>query len=344
MDEKGYTMQVPLVKWDDFVLEITKRFGMKHLIEQITKYLHETGKVLWLHDHPTLKEWVILRPTWLMDLKKFLFNKDIINMDMTTQEEQLKQYGVTMDKFEAMRVEYKREGILHRDLIKFLWSGQVPAELNKPFLEVIRFMVQHFEIGYVVDKPNRDGWIRVLTKGMKREYADDDSRVDEDISVSISIYDDSRSEASSIKNSNALVPSRFTRILIPWLRETSIPKAFREEYERFVASPALVANFRFPTYIPPGLFETLCTRAASHHNLDTLFHWKGGFYARSTEIPLCRVYILRINHDDASTCIRVELRHEISTDDSEVENLWTTLLPFLKDIDCLCGLFSGMLL
>ncbi len=338
VDDKGYTMQVPLVKWDDFVAEVTKRFGMKHLIEQITKYLHEVGKVIWLHDHPTLREFVILRPTWLMELLKAVFRRDIVDMDMTTQEDTLKQYGISISKFESMRTEYRNEGIVHRDLIRFLWSSQVPAELNKPLLEVARFIIQHYEIGYVVDRPSADGWVRVLSKGMKREFADDDESRTE---ISMSMYDDSRSEASSIQNSNALVPSRFTRILIPWLRNTAQPKAFREEYERFVANPSLVANLRFPTHIPDGFFEMLCTRAATRHNLDTLFHWDGGLYARHTEIPMCRVYVLRIHHDDASTCIRTELRHEISSDESEVENLWTVLLPFLKDVESLCSMFTG---
>ena len=47
VDEKGYTMPIPLVSWDDYMAEITKRFGMKHLIDQITRYLHETGKVMY---------------------------------------------------------------------------------------------------------------------------------------------------------------------------------------------------------------------------------------------------------------------------------------------------------
>ena len=56
--------------------DITKRFGMKHLIGQISAYLHESGKILWYQEHPSLKQYVILRPTWLTDIIKALFRQD----------------------------------------------------------------------------------------------------------------------------------------------------------------------------------------------------------------------------------------------------------------------------
>ena len=39
--------------------------------------------------------------------------------------------------------------------------------------------------------------------------------------------------------------------------------------------------FRFPKYMPPGLFEMLSVRAhREKHSLKFLAHWGGGFHAR----------------------------------------------------------------
>ena len=38
-------MQIPFMHFDDYKEEVTSKFGMKHLIEKITEYLHDVGKV-----------------------------------------------------------------------------------------------------------------------------------------------------------------------------------------------------------------------------------------------------------------------------------------------------------
>jgi hypothetical protein len=37
--------QVPIMTYTEYSEEVSKKFGMKHLMEQITRYLHDTGKV-----------------------------------------------------------------------------------------------------------------------------------------------------------------------------------------------------------------------------------------------------------------------------------------------------------
>ena len=44
-----------MIRWERYEGDITKRFGMKHLIPQITQYLQETGKVIWFGEHSTLR-------------------------------------------------------------------------------------------------------------------------------------------------------------------------------------------------------------------------------------------------------------------------------------------------
>ena len=45
VEEKGWSMQIPFMHFDDYKEEVTVKFGMKHLLEQITQYLHDVGKV-----------------------------------------------------------------------------------------------------------------------------------------------------------------------------------------------------------------------------------------------------------------------------------------------------------
>ena len=45
MEEKGNTMVVPIMKYDELKEIVGEKFGMKHLLSTIVQYLHETGKV-----------------------------------------------------------------------------------------------------------------------------------------------------------------------------------------------------------------------------------------------------------------------------------------------------------
>lgn len=45
VEERGNTMVVPIVKFDQLKEEIGEKYGMKHLLTTILQYLHETGKV-----------------------------------------------------------------------------------------------------------------------------------------------------------------------------------------------------------------------------------------------------------------------------------------------------------
>ena len=64
------------------------------------------------------------------------------------------------------------------------------------------------------------------------------------------------------------------------------------------------------------------------------------FLHRHIDEPI-RMYLLRINHEDGSNCVRVELRHERFTDEDGVESLWPVMLAFVRDVDSLLHQFSG---
>ena len=333
-------------------------------------------QVLWYDEHPALKHYVILRPNWLMDLMKQLFKREQGDLESMGHEEHIKTLQMSQAKLDQMKQDYNSEGIICRDLLRLTWAHLVPLDSTKSLLEVVRFLVEQFEIGYVVDRPFPDGRLVVLSRAVDKN---DDTESEKDSGLpgsrplsmmsfdnrpgSVLGYDGSRppsmlgierpdSVASSVRPlpslappsnpKGGMVPSKFSRLLIPWMREIKLPSNFRDDYEQYISSPSLVANYRFPSYIPAGVFETICTRAATRYNLDTLYHWGSGMYARHVgEIP-ARFYLLRINHEDRSTCVRAEIRHERYNDVSDVENLWQVLLPFLRGFDGLVATFSGM--
>ncbi len=155
VDDRGYAMQIPMMEWDKYEEEVTRRFGMKHMIRSITNYLHDTGKLLWYYDHPILKNYVFLRPSWLADVVKTVFRHDVAELDYSV-EESFKQMSVSQGKLEKMKKEIIEEGMVDVDYIKSLWSNYFPTDFNKPVYEVIEMLLEHFEIGYAeMEKPKR---------------------------------------------------------------------------------------------------------------------------------------------------------------------------------------------
>ena len=239
-------------------------------------------------------------------------------------------------------------GIINRDMLRLMWANLIPIDQPKVLLEVVRFLVEQFDVGYVVDVPQKDG--RVLCLSRPPSEKSDVLPVDDD-EITLSSRPLTRNSSSMSVGSGSsgghgkggLVPGKFNRLLVPCIRETRVPALLKDEYERFANIPALVANFRFPVFTPPGLFETLCTRAATRFGMETLFHWKTGYYARKAEEPQCRFYILKIKHDDCSCCFRIELRPEQYSGVQDIEALWGLLLPFVRAFDSMIALFKGNL-
>ena len=77
------------MRWADYVEDVVSKLGLRHLMEQITAYLHETGRVLWFAEHPQLRDYIVLRPNWFADLLKAIFRHDMATLDFG-QDETLK--------------------------------------------------------------------------------------------------------------------------------------------------------------------------------------------------------------------------------------------------------------
>ena len=322
IDDKGYAMPVPLMKWKDYEDEIIEKFGMKHLIKQISNYLHDIGRIIWLSDHPTLCNFVILRPAWFTELLKPLFRHDIDAIE-NIQDDIPKQSVLTPAKFEKMKKDIRENACLDRDSVRYLLSSAIPTEFSTYLVEMLQTLIEDFEFAYIVetfgDKSKRTSKPGIETD--KPESTTDDG-------VDNQVIEPPKE------------PPRVARICIPWLLRTNRPTFFNQYYDPYKENPSIVANFRFPWFCPPGLFETLMVRAKNKFDLEIVFNWKGGMWARKESME-CRFYFIRIAHNDRSTCFRVEVRHERSVGLSEIEPMWALLYPFIKEIENLLNRFTG---
>ena len=67
------------------------------------------------------------------------------------------------------------------------------------------------------------------------------------------------------------------------------------------------------------------------------------FWQQVFHILDCR---LRLTRDDDvnATYMRIELRHnDVNIEDGEVENMWSVLLPYLRDVEQILTNFQGII-
>ncbi|GFS14041.1 malignant fibrous histiocytoma-amplified sequence 1-like [Elysia marginata] len=243
IEDRGNALSIPVLKWEEFVEEVTSRFGMKHLMKAIAQYLHETGQIMWFSNIESLKGLVFIRPSWLFDVFRSIFRHDFEDATFTP-DDNLRAAGLSSIKFERLKQEALSDGVIDRDLLRCLLSPLIPADLVTPATEVMRLLTEGFELGYSVTKRQRDSVF--------------------------SLAPDTDSEGKA----------KLGKILLPWLRRSAEPDDFRELWDETDGNRKLAVYFRFPHYFPPGLFEIISVRAYKPgHSLRFKHHWGGGFHA-----------------------------------------------------------------
>ncbi|KAF6026659.1 hypothetical protein EB796_015035 [Bugula neritina] len=81
--------RVPLLHIDEFQSKLISNHGMKNMMKDICMYLHDTGTIVWVHNDEKLKDYVFLRPRWLIDVIKSLIRNDMKNLDYEEMDEVL---------------------------------------------------------------------------------------------------------------------------------------------------------------------------------------------------------------------------------------------------------------
>lgn len=307
-EEKGNTMTVPVMTFDDYREIVSEKFGMKHLLPTIVQYLHDTGKVMWFSSVPSLKNFIFLRPAWLFDIFRSIFRHDLkVKLDVEV-EDSYKTIGIYQTKYDGLKEEFLKEGIVDKDLLKCILSRLLPLETNGPFYEVVDLMLNNLDVGYYVCRRIRE-----------RDY-----NLDPDLDG----------------------PNAKQKILIPWFRKVAEPDSVAERWEPLADRRKLSGVCRFPKYMPPGLFEMLSVRAhREKHNLKFLAHWGGGFHARHKTENVQVMFAYDKHEDDSGTTLRFELRDDgdINVDEVAASTMWSILLPVLLEFEELLQSYSGVL-
>ena len=194
-EERGNSMVVPFMTFDDYKEIVSERFGMRHLLPTIVQYLHETGKVMWFSNVPALKDFIFLRPAWVFDIFRGIFRHDLKNKLDVEVEDSYKTIGVYQTRYDTLKEEFLQEGIVDKDLLKCMLSRQLPLEINGPFFEVIDLLINSLDVGYFVSK----------RKNEKLYNLDPDPKG----------------------------PNAKQKILIPWFRKVPEPESVVEKWKPF---------------------------------------------------------------------------------------------------------------
>ncbi|XP_067950079.1 malignant fibrous histiocytoma-amplified sequence 1 homolog [Watersipora subatra] len=80
-------MRIPIMQIDEFQSELIIRHGMRTMMPEICTYLHDTGAVVWLLNDEKLKQYVFLRPRWLIDVIKTLVRDDLRCLEYEEMED-----------------------------------------------------------------------------------------------------------------------------------------------------------------------------------------------------------------------------------------------------------------
>ena len=200
IDDKGYAMPVPMIQWSEYEDEIIEKFGMKHLLKQITNYLHDIGRIIWFSDHPTLCNYVILRPAWFTELLKPIFRHDFDTLENIIDDIP-KQSVLQPSRFEKMKRDVKDMGCVDRDAMRYLLSSVIPTEFSTHLVTMLQLLINDFEFAYIVD---------VFGEKPKEKKV---SRP----SSSISKLSDNEGHVVAVVSEVKKDPPRVARICFPWL-------------------------------------------------------------------------------------------------------------------------------
>ena len=354
VEERGYQMDVPVMRWSDLADEIKLKFGTKHVLQMVVGYLADTGKVLWFSEHPTLKKYIFIRPSWITDLLKPLFVPDLATSCGAGfhLDDNFKSAGVPLARYEQMVSEFVDEGVAERDLLRCVWAHLLPSDRNKPLIDTLALLIDHFEFGYFAGEP--PGPNRSPAPSRKRYNSAGSSRSSTASTASVSAAEFPFFISPSTVHFDQVLTSR---VLVPWRCRTAQPRDCRQIHEQRCAatgSARIAAVYRFPRFLPPGIFERLTVRAhRPGFGLRPLYHWKSGICAvhpstpdngENAENSGVLFFLKRIrHHDDGSICVRIEVCHETKVvGEKDIDPLWVVLLPFLHDTDDLLATFQGI--
>lgn len=155
-EEQARTLRVPYLPWKEFERQVVERFGMKRILAQITRFLHDTGKIVWFSETNTLNNVVFLDPEWLFEVLRTIFRHDLVAKTQFSANENACGIGdvVSTSRFEKTKKEFLKKGIADRDYLCALFAPIfLPSnDLNKSVSDLMTLVVTSLELGYVLPR------------------------------------------------------------------------------------------------------------------------------------------------------------------------------------------------
>lgn len=341
VEERGRSASFPFLSWKDYEKEVVERFGMKRILTQITQHLHNIGKLLWFSESCVLRDFVFLKPEWLLEVFKAIYRHDLLEAQLSPDEYGLKSVGLGANKFDRLKREFLSRGVLDKDYLRcILWPLSPTVDLNKQFLHLTILLLTHFELGYVQSRTFSDD-ARSSLKEFRRPASIGSSSVKTSAEIQEANQQTSKSNGTQVVSGH-LVICCLVKVPRPVLLDEQIAAALND-------MPRIVAHFRFALYLPPGILDRLIYQfqASSHHNLAVVWHWETGLFATHREKPMNLLVELKKLHSKHTTSkvIRLEIRSDSkSHQQPSLEELWTLMLPLLSNVDSFLSEFSGTVL
>lgn len=151
LNQQNLTML--FVNYKDYKEKLVDKFGMSHLIESITKYMHTSGRILWFSETESLKSKVFLQPYILFDMLYALFREKFSENFkdhhlQTLRAKLVRNYAdFTKEYIKNLQKELLEKGSLKLDLLKLLWYPILVIDSTQLLTEICILMSYYFKIG-----------------------------------------------------------------------------------------------------------------------------------------------------------------------------------------------------
>jgi hypothetical protein len=291
------------VDYEEYKEKVIEKYGMKHLIDSITKYMSSSGRIIWYHDSERLKRKVFLRPYILFDLFFALYrtNFDENFNDVHTQSLRIRLTKnancLNQDYLTKLKTEYLKKGNLHLDLLKLLWFPILMTDSIQLVQEIIILFMDHFHIGYP-SFASKDK-LRTLFHMYSSNNKSESSKYNSDTSSfnwkSHSIHVPSILN-SQINFSNVIIP-----FYLPYLHDSGIilsdrfklvnqctaavNNAVSLRIKKFkpTSLPKISLKYAFPWGLISGIFERFSSYCMINSELFYKSHYRDYIYAINEE-------------------------------------------------------------
>lgn len=138
---------------------LVQKYGMSQLVEHVTRYLHASGKIIWLSD--TDSKVLFPHPNLLFNMLYVLFRDDFAR-NFADQHIQLMRARLLRGSFEltesylmTLQQDLVDKGKLRLDLLKLLWFPILVIDSTHSVLDLFTLLSFHFLIGYPDESKER---------------------------------------------------------------------------------------------------------------------------------------------------------------------------------------------